>query len=190
MGLMLSSIIVAVSLGIGDTVGILFVLLFDSAGNIDETIDGPGKQLFGVEYISYSEFENVEKLASTNKNIDGIMPYIEIDLPAENDNSGIAESRVQVRGYDPKYTDSFDEIRNINNELVNIESLSSDQVYKCFVKEKLKLNKGDTIGVYINLEKREFSNDVLESGSIFKVNITPTISFKLSVLQSLLAKKT
>ncbi len=192
MGLMLSSIIVAVSLGIGDTVRYsVRSVVFDSAGNIDETIDGPGKQLFGVEYISYSEFENVEKLASTNKNIDGIMPYIEIDLPAENNNSGIAESRVQVRGYDPKYTDSFDEIRNINNELVNIESLSSDQVYiNVSLSEKLKLNKGDTIGVYINLEKREFKvNDVLESGSIAGANITPTISFKLSVLQSLLGKE-
>ena len=44
------------------------------------------------------------------------MPYIEIDLPAENDISGIAESRVQVRGYNPKYTDSFDEIKNINDD--------------------------------------------------------------------------
>ena len=192
MGLMLSSIIVAVSLGIGDTVRYsVRSVVFDSAGNIDETIDGPGKQLFGVEYISYSEFDNVEKLVSTNKNIDGIMPYIEIDLPAENDNSGIAESRVQVRGYNPKYTDSFDEIRNINNELVNIESLSSDQVYiNVSLSKKLKLNKGDTIGVYINLEKKEFKvNDVLESGSIAGANITPTISFKLSVLQSLLGKE-
>ena len=62
MGLMLSSIIVAVSLGIGDTVRYsVRSVVFDSAGNIDETIDGPGKQLFGVEYFDYSQFENVEK---------------------------------------------------------------------------------------------------------------------------------
>ena len=192
IGLMLSSIIVAVSLGIGDTVRYsVRSVVFDSQGNIDETINGPGKQLFGVEYFSYSEFENVEKLASTNTNIDGIMPYIEINLPAENDISELAESRVQVRGYDPKYTDSFDEIRNINNELVNIKSLGSDQVYiNVLLSGTLKLNKGDTIGVYINLEKKEFKvKDVLKSGSIAGANITPTISFKLSALQSLLGKE-
>ena len=123
MGLMLSSIIVAVSLGIGDTVRYsVRSVVFDSAGNIDEVISGPGKQLFGVEYFDYSEFEKVEKLASTNINIDGVMPYIEINLPAENDISGIAESRVQVRGYNPKYTDSFDEIKNINDEFLTINT--------------------------------------------------------------------
>ena len=61
MGLMLSSIIVAVSLGIGDTVRYsVRSVVFDSAGNIDETISGPGKQLFGIEYFSYQEFEKVE----------------------------------------------------------------------------------------------------------------------------------
>ena len=56
--------------------------------------------------------------------------------------------------------------------------------------ETLNLNKGDTIGIYINLEKKEFEvNDVLKSGSIAGANITPTISFNLSALQSLLGKE-
>ena len=110
MGLMLSSIIVAVSLGIGDTVRYsVRSVVFDSAGNVDEIISGPGKQLFGVEYFTYSEFKEVEKLTSNNSNIDGIMPYIEINLPVENIKSEIAESRVQVRGYDSKYSGNFDE---------------------------------------------------------------------------------
>ena len=117
MGLMLSSIIIAVSLGIGDTVRYsVRSVVFDSAGNVDEIISGPGRQLFGDEYFEYSEFENVEKLVSSNSNIDGILPYIEIDLPAENDKSGIAESRVQVRGADGKYKDNFDDTRNLNDE--------------------------------------------------------------------------
>ena len=119
------------------------------------------------------------------------MPYIEIDLPAENDISGIAESRVQVRGYNPKYTDSFDEIKNINDEFTNIDSLGNGQVFiNSALSETLNLNKGDTIGIYINLEKKEFEvNDVLKSGSIAGANITPTISFNLSALQSLLGKE-
>ena len=183
MGLMLSSIIVAVSLGIGDTVRYsVRSVVFDSAGNVDEIISGPGQQLFGTEYIAYSKFEEVEKLALSNSNIDGIMPYIEINLPAENIKSEIAESRVQVRGYDSKYSDNFDEIENINNDSTSIGLLDSGQVFiNTALSDKLNLNKGDKIGVYINLEKQEFEvADVLKSGSLAGANITPTISFEIS----------
>ncbi len=192
MGLMLSSIIVAVSLGIGDTVRYsVRSVVFDSAGNVDEIISGPGKQLFGVEYFAYSEFEEVEKLTSNNSNIDGIMPYIEINLPVENIKSEIAESRVQVRGYDPKYSDKFDEIKNINNDPASISLLGLDQVFiNTALSETLNLNKGDIVGVYINLEKQEFEvADVLKSGSLAGANITPTVSFEMSVLQKLLIKE-
>ena len=65
IGLMLSSTIVATSLGIGDTVrySIRSVVL-DSLGTVDERISGPGKQLFGDEYFDYSEFEYVKKITS------------------------------------------------------------------------------------------------------------------------------
>ena len=192
MGLMLSSIIVAVSLGIGDTVRYsVRSVVFDSAGNVDEIISGPGKQLFGVEYFTYSEFKEVEKLTSNNSNIDGIMPYIEINLPVENIKSEIAESRVQVRGYDSKYSGNFDEIENINNDSTSISSLGLGQVFiNMALSDTLNLNKGDTVGVYINLEKQEFEvADVLKNGSLAGANITPTVSFEMSVLQKLLIKE-
>ena len=57
IGLMLSSIIIATSLGIGDTVRYsIRSVAVDSLGPIDEVIEGPGKQLFGDEYFDYSEF--------------------------------------------------------------------------------------------------------------------------------------
>ena len=191
MGLMLSSIIIAVSLGIGDTVRYsVRSVVFDSSGNVDEIISGPGRQLIGDEYFEYSEFENVEKLVSSNSNIDGILPYIEIDLPAENDKSGIAESRVQVRGVDGKYTDNFDDIRNLNDELVSINALTSDRVYiNSALGEVLDLNRGDTIGIYLNLEKKEFVvADVLKNRGLAGASVTPTILFDLKVLQKLLGK--
>ena len=57
IGLMLSSAIIAVSLGIGDTVrySVRSVAL-DFLGQTDVLIKGPGNQLFGEEYFDYSEF--------------------------------------------------------------------------------------------------------------------------------------
>ena len=55
IGLMLSSAIIATSLGIGDTVrhSIRSVAL-DSLGPTDETVKGPGKEYLGEEYFDYS----------------------------------------------------------------------------------------------------------------------------------------
>ena len=192
MGLMLSSIIVAVSLGIGDTVRYsVRSVVFDSAGNIDETISGPGKQLFGIEYFSYQEFEKVENLASGNSNIDYVLPYIEINLPVENNKSGIAESRVQIRGLDGKYSDNFDDIKNLNNKVLSINDLSNDEVYiNAKLSNKLDLNKGDTVGVYINLQREQFKiAEVLKDGSLAGANITPTVLFELANLQKFLGKE-
>ena len=68
IGLMLSSIIIATSLGIGDTIRYsIRTVVLDSLGTADEIIIGPGKQQRGVEYFDYSEFEDVEKLASNSE---------------------------------------------------------------------------------------------------------------------------
>ncbi len=86
IGLMLSSAIIATSLGIGDTVRYsVRSVATDFLGQTDELIQGPGNQLFGEEYFDYAEFENIEKFAADNSNIDGLLPLIEIDLPASND---------------------------------------------------------------------------------------------------------
>ena len=77
IGLMLSSIIIATSLGIGDTVRYsIRSVAVDSLGPIDEVIKGPGKQLFGDEYFDYSEFVYVQNIAKENSNIEQLIPYI------------------------------------------------------------------------------------------------------------------
>ena len=71
IGLMLSSAIIATSLGIGDTVrySVRSVAL-DFLGPTDEIINGPGMQLFGDEYFDYSEFQNLEQSTVNNPSID------------------------------------------------------------------------------------------------------------------------
>ena len=79
IGLMLSSAIIATSLGIGDTVRhSIRSVAFDFLGPTDEVITGPGKQLFGEEYFDYSEFETIKQLAASNPDIDGLLPLLEI----------------------------------------------------------------------------------------------------------------
>ena len=192
IGLMLSSIIIATSLGIGDTIRYsIRTVVFDSLGTADELIQGPGKQQRGVEYFNYSEFKNVENLASTNPDIDAILPFIELNLPAENDKAGLAESTVEVRGLDGKYSDNFGSIKNIDGVDLSINSLNSDQVYiNELTSSDLSLKKGDFVGIYVDLEKVEFEVlDIVKKGGLAGASTNPSILFELEDLQKLLKKE-
>ena len=192
IGLMLSSIIIATSLGIGDTIRYsIRTVVFDSLGTADELIQGPGKQQRGVEYFIYSEFKNVENLASTNPDIDAILPFIELNLPAENDKAGLAESTVEVRGLDGKYSDNFGSIKNIDGVDLSINSLNSDQVYiNELTSSDLSLKKGDFVGIYVDLEKVEFEVlDIVKKGGLAGASTNPSILFELEDLQKLLKKE-
>lgn len=192
IGLMLSSVIIATSLGIGDTVRYsVRSVVFESLGNADEVITGPGKQLFGDEYFEFSEFENVQKITSGYSNIDGILPYIEINLPAENDKSELAESNVTVRGIDGDLSDNFDTLKNLDDKTVSINSLQEREVYiNEGTQSKLKLNKGEKVGIYSRSGKVDFIvKDILKGKGLAGSSLNPYILFKLEELQTLVDKK-
>ena len=167
IGLMLSSAIIATSLGIGDTVrhSVRSVAL-DFLGPTDEIIKGPGRQLFGEEYFDYSEFLRVQQLIQNNSDIRAILPLIEIGLPASNDILELAESKMRVRGVDGGYSDNYDRLENLQDELVSINSLGDNEIYiNADASDTLKLNKGDDISVYTTAGKAEYIVfDVLKNG--------------------------
>ena len=191
IGLMLSSAIIATSLGIGDTVRhSVRSVAFDFLGPTDEIIKGPGRQLFGEEYFDYSEFEKIEQLIQDNSDIDTLLPLIEISLPASNDSLELAESNMKVRGIDGKYSDNFDELTNTQGEIVSINSLGNDNIYiNADASEKLKLNTGDSLTVYTPTGKTQLMVlDVLNNGGLAGGGRNPYILFKLRLLQRLVNK--
>ena len=191
IGLMLSSAIIATSLGIGDTVRhSVRSVAFDFLGPTDEIIKGPGKQLFGEEYFDYSEFEKIEQLIQDNSDIDTLLPLIEISLPASNDSLELAESNMKVRGIDGKYSDNFDELTNTQGEIVSINTLGNNNIYiNADASEKLKLNTGDSLTVYTPTGKTQLMVlDVLNNGGLAGGGRNPYILFKLSLLQRLVNK--
>jgi len=192
IGLMLSSAIIATSLGIGDTVrySIRSVAL-DFLGPTDEVIKGPGKQLFGEEYFDYSEFEKVEQLTRDNPDIEALLPLIEIDLPASNEDLELAESNMKVRGVDGGHSDNFDELKNQQGEIVSINSLAGNQTFiNADASRVLKIKKGGKITVYTRSGKTEFAVlDILKNGGLAGGGRNPYILFELKSLQQLLSKE-
>lgn len=190
IGLMLSSIIIATSLGIGDTVrySIRFVAV-DSLGIVDEVIKGPGKQLFGDEYFDYSEFTYVENISKENTNIDQLIPYIQTILPSSNEKKDIAESKMYIRGINFNYIDQSFE--NLDGKEVSKDLLGPNTVFINYDAGKvLELSKGDTIQIYTNKGPNDFIvEEVLKSGGITGGSSYPYVTFELSTLQKLLDKE-
>ena len=192
IGLMLSSAIIATSLGIGDTVrySIRSVAL-DFLGPTDEIIEGPGKQLYGEEYFDYREFLRIEQSALINDEIEQLLPLIELNLPASNELLDLAESNMRIRGVDGGYSDTFDELRNLQNTIVRIENLQTAQVYvNLSASTLLKLDQGDTITVFTRSGQSEFTViDILENGGLAGGGGNPYVLFSLPELQNLLQKQ-
>ena len=192
IGLMLSSAIIATSLGIGDTVrySVRSVAL-DFLGSTDEIIKGPGRQLVGEEYFDYLEFERIQQLTQDNKNIDALLPLIEINLPASNDDLELAESNMRVRGVGGAYSDNFDKLENLQGQIVSISSLSDDETYiNLGASETLKVGRGENISIYTRSGKVEYTvRDVLKNGGLAGGGRSPYILFDLNTLQQLLDKE-
>ena len=191
IGLMLSSIIIATSLGIGDTVRYsIRSVAVDSLGPVDEVIKGPGKQLFGDEYFDYSEFIYVQNISKDNSNIEQLIPYIQTTLPSSNDNKDIAESSMNIRGYDFSFSKQKT-FENLDGEEVSIDLLDSNNVFINYDAGKiLKLQKGDTFQIYTKEGLNQFIvADVLKSGGLTGGSTYPYVTFRLDALQKLLDKE-
>ena len=190
IGLMLSSIIIATSLGIGDTIrySIRFVVV-DSLGIVDEVIEGPGKQLIGEEYFDYSEFTYVQNITKDNTNIDQLIPYIQTTLPSSNEQKDIAESDMNIRGIDFNYIDQTFE--NLDGKEVSKDLLGPNSVFINYDAGKvLKLTKGDTLQIYTDKGPNNFIvEEVLKSGGLTGGSSYPYVTFELSTLQKLLEKE-
>ena len=192
IGLMLSSAIIATSLGIGDTVRhSVRAVTLDALGPTDQIIKGPGKQYLGEEYFDYSSFTNIENIASQNPDIRALVPLIEISLPASNDQEDLAENRVRVRGIDGRYSDNFGSLINLDGETVFINSLQPDGIYiNSKLNGLLEINTGDPITVYTRSGKAQFTvMDILQGGGLAGGVTNPYMLFSLDSLQRLLEKE-
>ena len=192
IGLMLSSAIIATSLGIGDTVrhSVRSVTL-DALGPTDQIIKGPGKQYLGEEYFAYSNFTNIENIARQNTDIRALLPLIEISLPASNDEEDLAENRVRVRGIDGRYSDDFDSLKNISGEIVSISSLQPESIYiNAKLNDLLKIDVGQPITVYTPAGRAQFTvADIVRGGGLAGGSTNPYMLFSLNSLQQLLDKE-
>ena len=111
MGLMLSTTIIATSLGIGDTVtNSIRVDALTALGHTDEIISSPQAQLFGGVHLPDGAIDEIRQVAADDDRIDGVMPVFHASLPATDPRTTRTEARMRVTGYDPNAQKGFGDL--------------------------------------------------------------------------------
>ena len=111
MGLMLSTTIIATSLGIGDTVtNSIRADALTALGHTDEIISSPQAQLFGGVHLPVGAIQEIREFAGADQRIDGVMPVFHASLPTIDPRTTRTEAQMRLTGYDPNSQRGFGEL--------------------------------------------------------------------------------
>ena len=151
IGLMLSTVIIGASLGIGDTVyHSIRITALESVGHIDETIESPLRRSSTARYFPEGSIEKFEDIFAGDDRVDGIISRIGTSLPVMNPATNKSESRMTIRGYASDKQDGFGTITSISDDKsIRLSDLNSDQVIlNKNASEVLGATVGDLIYIY------------------------------------------
>jgi putative ABC transport system permease protein len=134
VGLMLSTMIIATSLGTGDTVNYsISVETYELLGHLDEIvvysqdIEGNANNAMSTK-IDEGTLALVEETFRNDENVDGIMPFLLEPVPVVNFASGQGEPEVLFGGYDPARADDFGGLWDVDGDAIDLAALAEDEV--------------------------------------------------------------
>lgn len=164
MGLMLSTTIIATSLGIGDTVtNSIRADALTALGHTDEIISSPQAQLFGGVHLPVGAIQEIREFAAADQRIDGVMPVFHASLPTIDPRTTRTEAQMRLTGYDPNSQRGFGELvtakpewdeRSRAGEVVDLSDLRATNLQEnarndLFLNEdaarELRAKKGDRV---------------------------------------------
>ena len=143
LGLMLSTLIIASALGVGDTVDHSITgEVYDNLGPIDELVIASRDASADVDLVSEGAFpatvfDSLEATVADDASIDGLLPQLDARAAIIHESSQLAEPDIIVSGVDPARIGDFGELRAPDgatldlgalapNELILSESLATD----------------------------------------------------------------
>src|SRR4029079_875860 len=155
IGLMLSTLIVASALGVGDTLDTsVRGFAYDQLGEIDQIIvtsDRGEADTFTGNYFPEAKFADVETRLSGMSDIDGLLPTIYSSVATINDKTQLADSQVFVTGLDPSRLGPFGGIKSTDGKQIDLTAFPQGTVVVSeALSEDLGLKVGDTFTAYVS----------------------------------------
>ena len=189
-GLMLSTVIIEASLGIGDTVyNSIKRTALESVGYIDETISSPQRFSDG-RYFPENTIEDIDSLLENNPQVDGIISRISTNLPVLNTRTNRTEARMTIRGYKPDRQSSFGDIIALDGTIIPLVNLKSNEVLlNENAGEVLDAKVGDNVEVYTGKDKSTFTvKQIVQHGGLASGGDTKLVLMSLTQIQTLINK--
>nr|MBA2277037.1 ABC transporter permease [Chloroflexia bacterium] len=155
VGLMLSTMIISVALGVGDTVDhSASAAVYDVYGHVDElvkrkaNVEGKSSDAIG-ETIDAGALAVVDGTLASDPNVDGIMPFLDTRVPVINEAAGQVEPSVGLTGLDPSRLDRFGGLVATDGGTIDLASLGADGVVISEeAADQLSATVGDTLTIY------------------------------------------
>ena len=190
VGLMLSTVIIGASLGIGDTVyNSIRTTALEGSGYVDETIEfsdvGPER------YFPEDTVDDFVSMFEADTRVDGIISRIGVSLPAMNLDTNRTESSMTVRGYESNSQDGFGDILDLaGDNSIRIADLREDEIIlNRNAADILGANIGDNVSIYAPKAVTSFNvRFIAKHGGLASGGDTKLILMSLRQLQDLTAK--
>ncbi|MDP8907894.1 MAG: FtsX-like permease family protein, partial [Chloroflexota bacterium] len=156
VGLMLSTLIIAASLGTGDTLNYsLTADAYNNLGHVDELVvksqafEAPNADT--TAKIDAGAVELVQAAVKGNIHVDGVMPVLEEHVPVLNERTNLAEPDLLLTGLDPAHIDQFGGLRTEDGQPIELNAVGADGiVLSAKAAGKLEAKVGDRIMVVYN----------------------------------------
>src|SRR4051812_5099487 len=133
VGLMLSTLIISAALGTGDTLDYSLTKdVYENYGNVDalvvesQQVDAP--YIDRTTTIDASELGVVESALAGDKDVDGIMPLLDVHVPARNLTKQQAEPNVVLIGVDPTRLPQFGGLSTVDGTAIDLGAMPANGV--------------------------------------------------------------
>jgi putative ABC transport system permease protein len=156
VGLMLSTLIMSAALGVGDTLdhstssevyrqlGHVDEILMASAG-VEANVSASMNQTIPADSLAI-----VDEALAGGEDVDGVMPFLDVNVPVIHEAAGQVEPSVTLSGIDPSRAEQFGGVKAVGGATIDLATLPTDGIV---VSEKLAgqidAAVGDEITIYL-----------------------------------------
>ncbi len=193
-GIMISTLIMAASLGTGDTLTFsIKKAVVDGLGTIDEFVisakGGESDQFGGAAYVPMERFSALQQELEGVESIDGLAPGLAEIAPTVNVRTSRSEGRMQIAGVNPDTLQGFGGFRLEDGGEARMENLSPFEVFiNSAASDDLEAVPGDELAVYVRGEQVSMNVKGVVSGS-GPVGAEPTLLLHLDKAQELFGRQ-
>jgi putative ABC transport system permease protein len=162
IGLMLSTLIVASALGVGDTLDTsVRSFAWNQLGEIDQVIvtsDNGNTNATSGNFFPESKVAEIDSKVSTVPEVDGILPVLSSTVATINPQTKLANSQVFITGLDASRLGPFGSITATDGKPIDLASVPDGSVViSKDLAADLKLTVGETFTAYISGQPAELT---------------------------------